>query len=67
MVGKKILPGLPSKRADELVVADLKRLVNEMATVMNEADKAGIQVNFNIGKVSPELPFVATIQLTKAM
>lgn len=66
-MGKKILPGLPTQRADEFVVADLKRLLNELVQTMNEADKAGITVTFNINKASPELPFVATIQITKAM
>lgn len=61
----EIVAALPAKRSDTEIAADVKRLVDALAVVMNEAEGAGITVNFNIGKV--ENKFVPTLAMTKTM
>lgn len=61
----EIVATLPAKRADAEIAADVKRLVDELTVVMNEAERVGIGVNFNIGKVNDQ--FVSTLTMTKTM
>lgn len=63
----KVLPMLPNKRADEVIVAEIKKLVNQLTGLMNEADAAGINVVFGINRPAPGVKFIPELTITKAL